>query len=77
MTMNIAEVEVLHVVGRWEHLLDRLHVKIPRALCGQSLAADGPEGDAPPGSRTSWRTACPACLEKLPGGYRLHAVPRH
>ncbi|TCC33910.1 hypothetical protein E0H75_42410 [Kribbella capetownensis] len=42
---------VVHIVGDWQHWLDRLGLKVPRALCGAYLAAegpdDGPDQDAP------------------------------
>ncbi len=33
--------EVVHIVGRWQSFLDRvLRLKVPRALCGESLEGD-------------------------------------
>jgi hypothetical protein len=31
---------VIHIVGRFQHWLDMLGLKIPRALCGVSLEGD-------------------------------------
>lgn len=32
--------DVMHIVGDFQHWLDRLGLKIPRALCGVSLEGD-------------------------------------
>lgn len=51
--------ERIHVVGRWQHFLSVLRIRVPRALCGASLAA-GPDEPGPgPGS-----PGCPACLDR-------------
>jgi hypothetical protein len=46
----------IHIVGDIQHWLDRLHLKVPRALCGASLVGDpdkpGPGFNAP---------ICPRC----------------
>jgi hypothetical protein len=51
--------EPSHIVGRWQEFLDRLRLKVPRALCGELLVADpdqpGPTPDSP---------LCPRCAEK-------------
>jgi len=59
-----------HIVGWWQWVLgDVLRLKIPRGLCGESLAADtgrpDPSENAP---------LCQHCLE-LNAGWRLEAVP--
>jgi hypothetical protein len=45
----------LHVAGFWQGLLDRLRIKVPRALCGASLIAE--PGDPDPLDLL----ACPKC----------------
>jgi len=36
---------VVHIVGDIQHWLDRLGLKVPRALCGVSLVADPDRAD--------------------------------
>lgn len=59
MTLNARPDEaVLHIAGWWQHPLDMIGLKVPRALCGISLAGDpgdGPGPDAP---------VCPACAAR-------------
>lgn len=50
---------VLHIVGGFQHLLDRLHLKVPRALCGKSLLGDPDRPD--PGMNAP---ICPRCEAK-------------
>lgn len=46
---------VVHIVGWWQGLLDDLHIKVPRGLCGESLAGDeAPEGEEVP-CRRCWQ----------------------
>ena len=48
--------EMVHAVGFWQHLMDRLRIKVPRALCGSLLIAeDGIPEPGPGGPR------CPEC----------------
>lgn len=60
---NVHDDTHVHIVGFVQHWLDRLQLKIPRALCGVSLEGDpgkpGPGPDAP---------VCPDCaaLEAWP-----------
>jgi|GEM_PF-6302893 len=48
---------VAHIVGWWQHLLDWLGLKVPRALCGQSLEG-APDGSDDPGPSAP---VCPQC----------------
>lgn len=48
--------ELAHIVSGWQDLLDRLGLKIPRALCGVLLAGD--PGRAGPGRGSP---VCPRC----------------
>ena len=48
-----------HIVGGFQHLLDRLHLKIPRALCGELLIGDPDRPD--PGMNAP---ICPRCEAK-------------
>ena len=50
--------EYVHIVGHIQHWLDRLGLKIPRALCGVSLDGDPDRPD--PGFNAP---ACPACAD--------------
>jgi hypothetical protein len=70
-----------HIVGNVQHLLDALHVKIPSALCGASLADpnilgyDSPKGDSgfSPCTLTTVAVAtCPACAQAA--GWRWCSV---
>lgn len=45
-----------HIAGRWQDVLSRLRIKVPRALCGVSLAAGPGEPDLGPDA-----PACPEC----------------
>ncbi|MFE4460220.1 hypothetical protein ACFROC_22935 [Nocardia tengchongensis] len=61
----------LHTVGWWEHLTAGvLRWRIPRALCGQSLAADPDQPEVTPAS-----PPCPACQARNRHTGALHWVP--
>ena len=51
------ESEHIHVVGDLQYHLDRLGLKVPRALCGVLLAADADEPDPPADAATCVRCA--------------------
>ncbi|WP_131822243.1 hypothetical protein [Mycobacteroides chelonae] len=58
---------VVHIVGWWHGLLDDLHIKVPRGLCGESLAGeDSPEGEEVP---------CPGCWQINGGPATGRRVP--
>lgn len=48
--------DVMHIVGDVQHLLDRLGLKVPRALCGVLLVADPSRQDLDVDAST-----CPRC----------------
>lgn len=48
-----------HIVGDVQYWLDRLGVKTPRALCGESLA-----GEEPATHEGNGRPVCPMCAAK-------------
>lgn len=52
----------VHIVGYTQWLLDRLRLKIPRALCGASLVGDPAEPDP----LAMDAPTCPKCLERCP-----------
>jgi len=47
----------IHVTGWWQGLLESLRIKVPRALCGESLIAQPGEPELGPDA-----PVCPACL---------------
>ena len=48
--------DVVHIVGRFQHLLDWLGIKVPVALCGFRLAGRADGTDPGPGA-----PVCPDC----------------
>lgn len=53
--------DVWHIVGNLQHWLSRLGVKVPRALCGISLAVrDGDAAELP----TDDAPVCPKCARR-------------
>ena len=52
--MAFTDPNFLHTVSDFQYWLDRLGLKVPRALCGVSLEGNGPEPTTP----------CPACAER-------------
>lgn len=55
--------DVMHGVSDWQVALSALRIKPPRALCGESLVADG---DGPASSHNPSMTACPRCVARAP-----------
>lgn len=54
-----AAVDLEHIVGDLQHWLDRLGLKVPRALCGELMvAAPGNPGHARPDA-----PICPRCAD--------------
>jgi hypothetical protein len=56
--------EFTHIVGNFQHFLDRARIRIPRALCGASLVAEPGEPDLGPDA-----PVCPDCrlANAIPG----------
>lgn len=46
--MAAQEAEPMHIVGWFQHLLDRVGLKVPRALCGELLSAPEPTPEPGP-----------------------------
>jgi hypothetical protein len=68
-----ANFDVLHIVGWWESLLDRvLRLKVPRALCGELLGGDPDHPDPTPDS-----PMCPRCTHLAGPGSCCSFVPGH
>lgn len=55
----------VHIVGFVRHWLDRLKLKIPRALCGVSLEGDPDKPDPGPDA-----PLCPDCVALEPWPWR-------
>jgi hypothetical protein len=51
--------DLMHIVGAVQHWLDRLGLKVPRALCGELLVGDPDRPD--PGETGA--PVCPRCAE--------------
>jgi hypothetical protein len=50
--------DVIHIVGGMQHMLDVLHLKVPRALCGELLIGDPDRAE--PGANAPVCRACEA-----------------
>lgn len=57
--------EVEHLASRFQHFLDRLGLKIPRAACGELLALAPGAPDIDEDRRADW-PLCPACVAAKP-----------
>lgn len=65
---------VIHIVGWWQGTLDALRIKVPRALCGMSMAGDPDAPQLHPGD-----PVCPDCEARNTQSRdpRTRPVPAH